>query len=276
MRILIDYPYQEPVLLDDADGELWFGKQTGEEYDCIWSTGHQANPGDKGAERLLVIEPPAVQPWAYEEWFRNIFEGVLAFAGPMLDHVVEFHHPLPLGWPELPDHVNCRPWDERRDAVIAIMGNKHSVHPRQLYSERVRVLDELHDAGIRVDCYGRPGFQGKPWFRGELTGGAAEKRAKLSEYRYALCMENCVCRNYLTEKLPEAVLAGCIPIYHGPPNVSDWPLPFNFIVAPGGLPHHVCSTAEQHEHYLFSIDPGAIREAMSCRKLFQQIRSLSA
>jgi FkbM family methyltransferase len=44
----------------------------------------------------------------------------------------------------------------------------------------------------------------------------------LSRYRYAVTIENHVAHDWLTEKLPDALLAWCVPLYYGCPNVGDY------------------------------------------------------
>lgn len=44
----------------------------------------------------------------------------------------------------------------------------------------------------------------------------------LKNYKYTICIENCVRKNYFTEKFTDAILSGCIPIYFGCPNISDY------------------------------------------------------
>lgn len=43
----------------------------------------------------------------------------------------------------------------------------------------------------------------------------------LSRYRYAVVLENQASPDWLTEKLPDALLAWCVPLYHGCTNVAD-------------------------------------------------------
>ena len=51
----------------------------------------------------------------------------------------------------------------------------------------------------------------------------------MHDYRYCLVMENRQLEHYMTEKLLNAVLAGCIPIYYGLPNIHDIFNPKSFI-----------------------------------------------
>jgi hypothetical protein len=49
-----------------------------------------------------------------------------------------------------------------------------------------------------------------------------EKIQVLSQYKFALCFENCVFPGYVTEKIFDCFLAGCIPIYFGAPDIEDF------------------------------------------------------
>lgn len=42
------------------------------------------------------------------------------------------------------------------------------------------------------------------------------------DYKFAICFENSVADDYITEKLPNAILSGSIPIYKGAKNVGDF------------------------------------------------------
>jgi len=44
----------------------------------------------------------------------------------------------------------------------------------------------------------------------------------LSRYRFAIVLESHTGLDWLTEKLPDALLAWCVPLYHGCPNVADY------------------------------------------------------
>jgi hypothetical protein len=69
-----------------------------------------------------------------------------------------------------------------------------------------------HEQGL-VDIYG------KGWPSGYVVGNSREgewwksKPAILANYDYNLAMENCVQPYYVTEKLWDSILNGCLPIY---------------------------------------------------------------
>jgi hypothetical protein len=44
----------------------------------------------------------------------------------------------------------------------------------------------------------------------------------LLEYRFCLAYENSVEPDYISEKLFDCFYAGCVPIYYGAPNITDY------------------------------------------------------
>ncbi|MFN5661148.1 MAG: glycosyltransferase family 10 domain-containing protein, partial [Planctomyces sp.] len=78
-----------------------------------------------------------------------------------------------------------------------------------------RALFGLLSAHRRVDAAGPVGRNVPP-----LAPGTLAKRAFLRGYRFALVYENRAWPGYCTEKLAEALAAGCIPIYWGDPHAA--------------------------------------------------------
>jgi hypothetical protein len=52
--------------------------------------------------------------------------------------------------------------------------------------------------------------------------GSASKQKLLRSYKFALAFENSICRDYVTEKLFDPLMAGCVPVYRGASNVEDF------------------------------------------------------
>ena len=44
----------------------------------------------------------------------------------------------------------------------------------------------------------------------------------LKRYKFCVTIENSVSRDYVSEKVYDALLAGCVPVYYGAPNVADY------------------------------------------------------
>lgn len=69
--------------------------------------------------------------------------------------------------------------------------------------------EDYHHAALKV-------------YKGEIPGGLRKKREVMSRYKYALCFENCLFPGYVTEKIFDCFLAGCIPVYLGAPDIIDF------------------------------------------------------
>ena len=57
-----------------------------------------------------------------------------------------------------------------------------------------------------------------PYFKGVVSG----KDEVLSKYRFCLVIENMSERSFITEKIFHAIIAGCVPIYLGAPNICEF------------------------------------------------------
>lgn len=49
----------------------------------------------------------------------------------------------------------------------------------------------------------------------------SDKLETLKKYKYNICCENSVNKNYITEKCFQSLICGCIPIYYGPDSVEE-------------------------------------------------------
>jgi hypothetical protein len=91
-----------------------------------------------------------------------------------------------------------------------------TLHAQEHYQVRLRVARKWTD---QVDVFGGAWPSDLPSWRG-MCG---DKIAVARRYRYALVMENQRQPGYVTEKLLDAVAAGCIPIYWGAPDAGKLP-----------------------------------------------------
>jgi hypothetical protein len=123
-----------------------------------------------------------------------------------------------------------------------IAGNKKNNQPGELYSERIRAIKwfERHQPAS-FDLFGKgwdltlpdpigllkPVIQpfynifSLPYtsYQGEITS----KRRILEQYKFSICYENVFdIPGYITEKIFDCFFAGCIPVYLGASNVTDY------------------------------------------------------
>lgn len=104
-----------------------------------------------------------------------------------------------------------------------------ALHHAQLHDERIALMAALGSRGM-LDVWG-PGWDRLDVMprrlqrlldplKGRLMGPCAHKGKVLRRYRFAIAFENTALPGYVTEKLIDALLAGCVPIYRGAPDVN--------------------------------------------------------
>jgi hypothetical protein len=106
------------------------------------------------------------------------------------------------------------PKKERK--VSCVVSAKH--HHRLSFVKRILANNEL------VDLYGR-GHNAHDYgksYKGELSYDGNCKLHGLSPYAYTIVLENSQEKNYWTEKISDAYLSWCMPIYWGCPNIDDF------------------------------------------------------
>lgn len=105
-----------------------------------------------------------------------------------------------------------------------IVSKKKSSHPQSLYEERSNALAffrKLYRDGIDdFDLYGR-GWKGttRLW-KGAISGKTWDI---FKNYKFAICYENMKNqKGYITEKIFDCMIGGCVPIYLGAENIADY------------------------------------------------------
>lgn len=141
--------------------------------------------------------------------------------------------------PRKPDSTEFR----HRKLITLIAGNKSVDHPLELYSAR-RQFIKWAEREIPEDF----DYYGVGWERSYLSGGfihkvlrklnllrflpespsrcyrgkVGDKLTVLAKFKYSLCFENArEIPGYITEKIFDSLIAGCVPVYWGAPNISD-------------------------------------------------------
>lgn len=87
------------------------------------------------------------------------------------------------------------------------------------YDDRRQFLDIFSKVSPQLDIFGRYSklIKTLPGYRGY----AAIKYQTLSQYRYNLAIENSIEDWYISEKIFDALLCGCMPIYYGSEKIFD-------------------------------------------------------
>ena len=113
--------------------------------------------------------------------------------------------------------------------IAAYFASRCIAEERDAYVAELMKYIDVHAYGQCLNNRRLPEDEERAWPR---NWGA--KIEALSTYYFALAFENAEYEHWVTEKMPQAIFAGTIPVYWGAPDVEDF--------APG--PHSLIRTAD--------------------------------
>ena len=198
---------------------------------------------------LVQMEPSVVLPANYAGPRQRQFGKVITVGGFSSQDSSSVHWPLL--WPSASEIEELHE-TERSERAVVINGNKMSLIEGELYSLRRTAIKNLEN----LDLYGTewdsrfasrciialkslaqavlsiklPRLSGlNLWFQDypKSKGPVDDKLTTMAQYKYALVIENSA--EYMSEKLMEALFAGCIPIYVGP-NPEKYGIPKELVI----------------------------------------------
>lgn len=198
---------------------------------------------------LLRMEPSVVLPANYSKSRLRQFGKIITVGGTSVMGSTRVNWPLV--WPTEAS-IESISASDRLERVVLINGNKMSLIKGELYSLRRRAIRKI----ANLDLYGTdwdskffsrmlilarnvahsllslriPRLSGiSLWFQAypQSKGHVKDKISTMAKYKYALVIENSA--EYMSEKLMEALFAGCIPIYVGS-NIEDFGIPVDLVV----------------------------------------------
>ncbi|MCP4645837.1 MAG: glycosyltransferase family 1 protein [bacterium] len=221
-----------------------FWRRMAQDHDAYtWGSLRVLTPGETGADVTLVINHPGITvPYTAAPLNRT----VLARLEPTVVHKHSWgkwtdkaytdqllavlsaddggHWPVDwnvsLAWADA--HEHHPPKSKPCSVVMSWKG----YYPGHKHRQRLAMghLAAMHET---VDIWGHlqpPGTHempvGFPHWKGDLP--VREKDAGLNQYYYHVCAENSSQRGYFTEKIIDAWLCECLPLYWGCPNLDDY------------------------------------------------------
>ena len=166
---------------------------------------------------LVMFEPPSVVPESYKIEYHEPFVRIYTWHDELVDNRKYYKFFYSCKQPMIDD---IKPFGSKKLCVL-INANKKSKYSSELYSERKRVIDFYQDNHPDdLDLYGR-GWDAKKYTMYKGFGG--DTIAMLSTYKFCICYENIADQpGYITEKIFNAFAAGCVPVYWGAPNITDY------------------------------------------------------
>jgi hypothetical protein len=172
---------------------------------------------------LFIWEPPVTHRPNWNPNVHDLFSTILTWNDNYVDHK-KFHKfcfPVTSYFPVVPE-ISYK----NKKLLVNISGNKFSSYPRELYSARRETIryferkqpDQFDVYGIGWDNL-KKGQRSYPSYRGPVK----HKWDVYPSYRFGLCYENMRDEpGYITEKIFDCMRAGCVPIYWGASNITDY------------------------------------------------------
>lgn len=191
---------------------------------------------------LFMFEPPSVYPRNYDRELHRAFKIIFTWDPNLVDG--HRYHRIYLPNPTAFPLVRTMPFSDRK-LLVDISSYKFSNHERELFTERrqlVRFLEE-HFAD-RFDLYGEgwnPSLRKyllrrlrNPKMRWEhfpsYRHPVANKWDIYPRYRFGVCYENIRDQpGYISLKIFDCMRSGCVPIYLGAPDITDYVDPDAFV-----------------------------------------------
>lgn len=217
---------------------------------------------------LLLLESNIVNKKIYRKIFHKKFDIVLTWFDDLVDNKKYFKIYLP-NFP-FNGELDWIPDVKRSKNVAMIASNKYSFDKNELYSKRLDIIKYFEKSGkLTFGLYGK-GWNIKTFSRilkifnklnhkfklfknnfNNYKGFVESKKEILTNYDFAVCYENSKDINgYVTEKIFDCWLAGCVPIYMGCQKFineipSDVYIDARLFKSPSALERYILSLSEE-------------------------------
>lgn len=217
-------------------------------YDTIEPLPKQTN---KKRNFLFLWESSVISPTTYDLDKHKYFDKIFTWSDELIDGdkyiKMCFSH-------EIIKKINMD-LSKKSKLCTLIAGNKNVVHPLELYSKRIEAIrwfEKHHPEDF--DLYGRgwDNYSPRSWFAKKIynripfckeimtrffkksyishKGELDAKIPVMAKYKFAICYENAQnIPGYITEKIFHCFFAGCVPIYWGANDITNY-IPANCFV----------------------------------------------
>jgi hypothetical protein len=240
---------------------------------------------------LMAYEPRVIHPPNHDPNAHENFRRVMTWDDDLVDADAEKYVKANFTLPILEGEKVSVPRSKfgEKKLLCLISSNKYSHRKNELYSERVRAIRfmekehpgdfDLYGVGwdqpvlhfplasrLPINAfiqkfYPRLTFLPRSGSYPSYRGTIGDKKGALPNYKFTIAYENELdARGYITEKILEAMVGGCVPIYLGDPGISKM-VPRECFVDKREYPdysslyEYLSSVSEQeHTRYIDSIE----------------------
>jgi hypothetical protein len=231
INIVYDALPTPQIQYEGPEGTIWYSNKRNDNcYNIYMSACHNPNPDDS----YIMTEPIVAAPWQYNINYLSKFRKVFgcfdrAFIGTAInDKYIPINYGTEINQVDA-DQLRSTwlPWNQRKPGIVIMAGDKSSKHHASIYALRLMIADFFYKSKFEVAWYG-PSNCNRPYYKGHI----ANKISKINEYQFHLCSENTYDEiysyNYLTEKLPQGIYGGAVPLYIGCYNIDELAPPQSF------------------------------------------------
>lgn len=189
---------------------------------------------------LIALESKIIAASSHDPQLHSYFQRIFTWD----DHIVDGKKYIKINYSfKRATSTQDDDWKNRKLCTL-ISSNKFSSHPDELYSARLQLIEwfeKNHPEQFKLYGMGwdrHHFFENRylrqinkiPMLRGifrsgrpSYVGRVNSKKDVLQNYKFAIAYENAAGHaGYITEKIFDCMFAGCIPIYHGAPNIRDY------------------------------------------------------
>ena len=208
---------------------------------------------------LYTWEPPMHDPCGNQPAYQVLFKKVFSLCSLYVDeqHVMQHFYVQP----SLERINNIIKFDHKKLCTMIVSykfggsGNSQG----SLYHERLKAIDffEQFDNNIFE-------FYGMGWpLRKSYKGKIPHKKDYLKNYKFCICYENTnIYKGYITEKIFDCFIAGCVPIYWGAPDIE------NYIPKECFIDKRDFKTFKELYHFLRNMDEKTYQKYLNAVEMF--------
>jgi len=225
---------------------------------------------------LFLFEPPSVFPENYNRTLHEEFSIIFTWDPTLVDGKKYFKIflPSPKDFPKA-DAVSF----SQKKLMVNISSYRFSSNPRELYSEirrTIRFFEEHYPD--EFDLYGhfwnmnlkqrlvhwRTKYQIRRDYFPSYRGVAGNKWTVYPKYKFALCYENTSQPGYVSLKIFDCLRSGCVPIYLGAPDITD------YVDKEAFIDRRNFKTLEDMGKYLCYVDEKEYQNYIDAGKVYQE------
>ncbi len=192
---------------------------------------------------LLALESPLINPESYNKNNHQIFKKVFTWSDELVKLAPEKYIKINYSY-DIPSSVS-KYLEHKKNLLCMISGNKKVSYQDELYSERLKAIKwfetyhpeefDLYGTGWDEVAFGENKYINYILRRckkvSELfatkrisyKSKVERKKPILEQYKFSICFENAKdISGYITEKIFDCFFAGCVPIYWGADNITEY------------------------------------------------------